>query len=200
MLSHANLLANARSCLEAVRLRDGDRLLLFLPCSIPHAARLPRGPVLARSASSSFRESTAPPSARRSEAPPTIFLGVPAIYAAMAEAAAGFLAAGSKPRCGCTSAAGAPLSSQVLRRFEDGWRRPLCEGYGLSEASPVVCFNPADGVRKPGSVGVFAAGVDVPHRGRAGRVGRDRRDRGDPRSRTERDEGYHDGRRRPPPR
>ncbi|MBI3450998.1 MAG: AMP-binding protein [Acidobacteria bacterium] len=162
MLSHANLLANARSCLEAVRLREGDRLLLFLPMfhSLTQLVCLVL-PVMARLSIvllPGVDRAAIGVAVRRHR--PTIFLGVPAIYAAMAERPPGLLARWLNPVrlyiCG-----GAPLPSQVLGRFESAWRRPLCEGYGLSEASPVVCFNPVDGVRKAGSVGLPLPGVEV---------------------------------------
>ena len=35
------------------------------------------------------------------------------------------------------------------------------EGYGLSEASPVVSFNPLHGIRKPGSIGMPIPNVEV---------------------------------------
>jgi long-chain acyl-CoA synthetase len=38
---------------------------------------------------------------------------------------------------------------------------PLIEGYGLSEASPVVSKNPLRGVRKPGSIGIPVANVEM---------------------------------------
>ena len=47
----------------------------------------------------------------------------------------------------------APLPVQVLKDFEAKFGIPLIEGYGLSEASPVVALNPILGVRKPGSIG-----------------------------------------------
>ena len=31
---------------------------------------------------------------------------------------------------------------------------PIAEGYGLTEATGILCFNPLFGVRKPGSVGL----------------------------------------------
>jgi long-chain acyl-CoA synthetase len=48
----------------------------------------------------------------------------------------------------------APLPVQVLRDFEAKFHTPLLEGYGLSEASPVVSKNPLRGERKAGSIGL----------------------------------------------
>jgi len=89
---------------------------------------------------------------------PTIFLGVPAIYAAMADRPPRLLSRLLNPVRVYISGA-SPLPSNVLRRFEHGWRRPLCEGYGLSEAAPVVSLNPVSGERRPGSVGPSIPGV-----------------------------------------
>jgi len=47
---------------------------------------------------------------------------------------------------------------QVLKDFEEKFHIPLIEGYGLSEASPVVAKNPLDGTRKAGSIG-----IPIPH-------------------------------------
>jgi long-chain acyl-CoA synthetase len=60
----------------------------------------------------------------------------------------------------CISGA-APLPVQILREFEARFKIPLIEGYGLSEASPVVTKNPLDGSRKPGSIGVPIYDVEV---------------------------------------
>jgi long-chain acyl-CoA synthetase len=37
----------------------------------------------------------------------------------------------------------------------------VLEGYGLSETSPVACFNPPDRPRKPGSIGLPVRGVEL---------------------------------------
>jgi long-chain acyl-CoA synthetase len=37
----------------------------------------------------------------------------------------------------------------------------VVEGYGQSESGPVVSFNPLDGIRKPGSVGIPLPGTEV---------------------------------------
>jgi long-chain acyl-CoA synthetase len=49
----------------------------------------------------------------------------------------------------------------VLKDFEAKHGIPLIEGYGLSEASPVVAKNPIHGVHKPGSIGRPIPHVEV---------------------------------------
>jgi long-chain acyl-CoA synthetase len=60
----------------------------------------------------------------------------------------------------CVSGA-APLPVEVLREFNRKYLFPLLEGYGLSEASPVVSINPIHGPWKEGSIGVPIPGVEV---------------------------------------
>lgn len=49
---------------------------------------------------------------------------------------------------------GAALPLEIKERFETTTRCSLVEGYGLSEASPVVTCNPLEGPVKPGSIGL----------------------------------------------
>jgi long-chain acyl-CoA synthetase len=49
----------------------------------------------------------------------------------------------------------------VLHGFEREFGCVVLEGYGLSETSPVACFNHADRERKPGSIGTPIAGVEM---------------------------------------
>jgi len=49
---------------------------------------------------------------------------------------------------------GAPLPEKTKTQFEDLTGCIVVEGYGLSEASPVVSCNPADGENKTGSIGL----------------------------------------------
>jgi long-chain acyl-CoA synthetase len=49
----------------------------------------------------------------------------------------------------------APLSQDVLKRFIDKYNRPLLEGYGLSEASPIVSVN------RPGHERALSVGLPV---------------------------------------
>jgi long-chain acyl-CoA synthetase len=55
----------------------------------------------------------------------------------------------------------APLPMQTLKEFEEKFHVPLIEGYGLSEASPVVSKNPLKGIRKAGSIGIPVANVEM---------------------------------------
>jgi long-chain acyl-CoA synthetase len=55
----------------------------------------------------------------------------------------------------------APLPMQTLREFEEKFKVPLIEGYGLSEASPVVSKNPLKGQHKAGSIGIPIANVEM---------------------------------------
>ncbi len=56
---------------------------------------------------------------------------------------------------------GAPMPHDLMRRFEETFGVRILEGYGLSETSPVACFNQLHRASKPGTVGQAIFGVDV---------------------------------------
>src|SRR5262249_54332362 len=56
---------------------------------------------------------------------------------------------------------GAPLPVEILRDFNRTMPLPLIEGYGLSEASPVVSLNPIRGPHREGSIGRPIPGVEI---------------------------------------
>jgi long-chain acyl-CoA synthetase len=58
----------------------------------------------------------------------------------------------------------------VLQDFEAKYGIPLIEGYGLSEASPVVAKNPIHGRRKAGSIGRPIAHVELTVQDDTGRI------------------------------
>jgi long-chain acyl-CoA synthetase len=89
----------------------------------------------------------------------SIFLGVPTMYSALLNVPDRDLFDMSSLRL-CASG-GAALPLEVLSAFEKAFRCPIIEGYGLSETAPVASFNPPEGVRKVGSVGVPIDGVQM---------------------------------------
>nr|WP_205762410.1 long-chain fatty acid--CoA ligase [Magnetospirillum aberrantis] len=83
---------------------------------------------------------------------PTLFPGVPTIYTALNNAASqGTFDLSSIRYC---ISGGAPLPVEVRTRFEEMTGCRLVEGYGLSEASPVVTCNPIAGQIKSASIGM----------------------------------------------
>jgi long-chain acyl-CoA synthetase len=60
----------------------------------------------------------------------------------------------------CTSG-GAPMPVEVMKAFEDKFGVRVLEGYGLSETSPLACFNHFEKPSKPGTVGQAIYGVQV---------------------------------------
>ena len=56
---------------------------------------------------------------------------------------------------------GAPMPVEVMKEFECKFNVRVAEGYGLSETSPLACFNHFDKPSKPGTVGQPIFGVEV---------------------------------------
>jgi long-chain acyl-CoA synthetase len=170
MLSHRNLLTNARACIEAVGVTPRDRVLLFLPMfhSFTSMVAVLTPMVAGMSVVLCEKVDRAEIKQAIRRRRPTIVPGVPAVFTAMAQARVGAVARWLNPARLYISG-GAPLSLDTLAEFERRFRRPLCEGYGLSEASPVVSINPPRGPRRPGSVGRPLPGVHVTLRDPEGR-------------------------------
>ena len=58
-------------------------------------------------------------------------------------------------------AGGTALMTAVAERWRQVTKTPLAEGYGLTESSPVVCFNPITEQSRLGSIGIPVPGTDV---------------------------------------
>lgn len=90
---------------------------------------------------------------------PTVFPGVPSIYAAINQAK-GLRNYGLDSIKACISGA-APLPVEVQEAFEKLSRARLVEGYGLTESSPVTHANPLRGTNRTGSIGIPIPNTDA---------------------------------------
>jgi long-chain acyl-CoA synthetase len=159
MLSHGNLLHNIGSCRRVLGYTPADRFGVILP--LFHTYMLTVGLLLPLTTGGSMVlvKSLHQPRALLGELAQhgaTILPAIPQFYRTLTHAPV----EGKLPFRLCISGA-APLPVQVLKDFEARFGIPLLEGYGLSEASPVVTKNPFNGVRKPGSIGLPIPDVEV---------------------------------------
>ncbi len=163
MLTHANLTANVRQmldCMASVR-RGEERVLGVLPlfhvfamtCVLNFAIEIGAEIILLPR----FELKQLLRTIARQK--PTLFPAVPTIYTAI-NVAAGKAKFDLRSIRMCISG-GAPLPVDVRAKFQELTGCKLVEGYGLSEASPIVSCNPPDGVIKDGSIGIPMAGTTV---------------------------------------
>jgi long-chain acyl-CoA synthetase len=159
MLSHGNLLHNVNSCRLCLHTVEEDRFAVLLPMF--HSYMLTVGILLPLLVGGSIVIVKSLHPARNLiqeifTKRPTILPAFPQFYRSLVNAEL----PGKLPLRICISGS-APLPGQVLREFESKFQIPLIEGYGLSEASPVVSKNPLDGTHKPGSVGLPIPNVEM---------------------------------------
>jgi len=167
-LSHNNLISNVISSAAAARLRPKDNFLLVLPMFHSFTTTVCILVPLYLGAKITIIESLRVFGEAIKEIirkRPTIFVAIPAVYNILTQISLPkiltfrslrFL---NPIRLAVSGAAALPV--EVLNKFKKRFGIPLIEGYGLSEASPVVSLNPVKGVRKPGSVGLPLPEVEV---------------------------------------
>jgi len=168
ILTHKNLCSNVKSCIEAIELKQKDKFLCILPMfhsfTLIACVLLPiylGSAIFILDSIKSFKKIIKNILRNRI----TIFVAIPTIYNIISNASLprGFILRLFRflnPLRICISGAAA-LPVKVIEIFEDKFKVPLLEGYGLTEASPVVSINPLDSKRKPGSVGLPLPGINV---------------------------------------
>jgi long-chain acyl-CoA synthetase len=160
-LTHANLAINADVTKQLLSLSSSDVILGALP--LFHALGQTCGLNAAVSAGASlalmarFEPAAALTTMERERV--TVFEGVPTMHSALLHHVASNRRDIRTLRV-CVSA-GAALPVELLREFERELGCVILEGYGLSETSPVACFNQPGRARKPGSIGSPIEGVEM---------------------------------------
>lgn len=91
------------------------------------------------------------------------WVGVPTMYWAILKYVeeTGYDISRIKEHLKVPTSGGAPMPVEVMKRFEQIFGIRVLEGYGLSETSPLACFNHFEKPSKPGTVGQPIFGVEV---------------------------------------
>ncbi len=150
MLSHRNLVSNARDFTKRVLMFDTDRMLCVLPMYHCFAWTVSvAGPLLNGGCIIVQENYTLGEAVRLIEKYQiTQFAGVPTMIQMFEKGAeANQLKSIRYFVCG-----GASLPQKLAKDFKNKFGKPVQEGYGLSEGSPVCTVNPADKI-KTGSIG-----------------------------------------------
>jgi malonyl-CoA/methylmalonyl-CoA synthetase len=157
--NHGGMLANAVGVIAHSALGPADRLLHVMPLHHTNGVNNQLlAPLLAGASvvlAARFRAEQMPELMLRHR--PTIFTGVPTMYARMLplEFPRQSLASLRLLRCGS-----APITEELHRRIEAKFGLPLVISYGLSEATCTSTMNPPQ-ARRIGSVGTVLHGQEV---------------------------------------
>lgn len=161
LLTHRNLMANASQCRNAIGVDHEDIFVTVLPFFHSFGATVSMLlPLFAGSHNVVFPKFSALHALRAIETHrATVVAGVPTMFALM-------LNLKKAPEYDLSSlrfaiSGGAALPDEVCIGFQKVHGVPLLEGYGPTEASPVVTVNPLGGRRKVGSAGLPLPGVEV---------------------------------------
>jgi long-chain acyl-CoA synthetase len=168
MLTHVNLLADAAASVEAVHMTDDDVFLAVLPLFHVFGATVTMIIPITLGAASAHLPRFEPLAVLETiqRAGVTIFCGVPSMFAVLA-ALKGPQGPDLSTLRLCISG-GAALPLDLTPIIEERYSTTLLEGYGPTEASPVISCNPTRERRKIGSVGPPLPGIAVEIRDDAG--------------------------------
>ncbi|MED3623060.1 fatty acid--CoA ligase family protein [Neobacillus thermocopriae] len=161
MLTHKNLYSNAKDVGDYLNMNNDDRVITTLPMFHVFCLTVALNAPLLRGATLLIVPKFSPKEifqvAKNYKA--TVFAGVPTMYNFLYQYPEGNPEDLKTLRL-CISG-GASLPVSLLNNFEKKFNVLISEGYGLSEASPVTCFNPLDRPRKPGSIGTSIINVET---------------------------------------
>ncbi|MFH5777279.1 fatty acid--CoA ligase family protein [Heyndrickxia oleronia] len=160
MLTHKNLYSNARDIGEYLKMNHLDKVMTVLPMFHVFSLTVVVNAPLISGSTIIIVPKFSPKEIFRlaKKYGVTVFAGVPTMYNFLHQYPNGDPNDFSTFRL-CISG-GSSLPVALLKNFEKKFNVLISEGYGLSEASPVTCFNPLDRPRKPGSIGTSILNVE----------------------------------------
>ena len=161
MLTHKNLTSNVEAVIEGVKATPDDVFTLVLPLFHSFGITVGMLSPLTLGAKVALLPRFMPDSLLQTieAAGGTIFMGVPSMFAVLADVPDPKKYDLSSWKF-CISG-GAPLPIPVMEAFESKYGVLIYEGDGPTECSPVTAVNPIGGKRKPGSIGLPVKYVEM---------------------------------------
>ncbi len=163
MLSHKNIVSDVENSIHIIGMSEKDILMAFLPmfhsysftanCMISLYCRcklvvIPSIQPFTRVVKNLILHRV------------SVFIAIPQIYSILATKKMPFWFHLLNPMRLCISG-GASLPVDSFHKFEKSFNKPLVEGYGLSEASPICALNPLYSKRKAASIGPSINNVEI---------------------------------------
>lgn len=159
MLTHANLVANVKAMEDVSGFSGEDNFLAVLPMFHSFGWATSVLFPLYLGATVTIMDSFKPKELLQVlvDEGVTIFCGVPSMFSLLLKSRRQVVF----PKLKFAFSGGDSISGENMVEFEKKFHTPIIEGYGLSEASPIVCLNPIHGTRKIRSVGLPLPGVEA---------------------------------------
>jgi long-chain acyl-CoA synthetase len=157
LLSHGNVIANARQISNWLRFAEDDRLLTIMPLFHMNAVSVTTMSALYAGGSTVISPKFSASQFWKiiSDYQVTSFGSVATMLSILLNTCPDGVPEGLKTdqlrfaMCGS-----APVPAEVMKKFEETFNCPVVEGYGLSESTCRSTFNPPDERRRPGSCGM----------------------------------------------
>jgi malonyl-CoA/methylmalonyl-CoA synthetase len=158
VLTHGNLVSNARALAALWRFTPGDVLLHALPIFHVHGLFVAINVAFAAGSSLRFLPKFEPSAVLRHLRDCSVMMGVPTFYVRLLREPGLTREALGGVRLFVSGSA--PLLVETHRAWQQSTGHVILERYGLSETG-MNCSNPYDGERVPGSVGLPLPGVEL---------------------------------------
>ncbi len=160
-LTHENLISNARACSEFLHLSQNDKVIGAMPFFHPLGFTLVQNAFLYAGASILMKSKFNPQNiiSTIESDKPSYMIGVPSMYRELIKEDPENKVDFSSLRA-CLSS-GDAMDQETVNVYEEVYKVQMLEGYGLTEASPMVSFNSPNGIHKAGSIGLPLHGIDM---------------------------------------